>query len=406
MMGHAMTAPAGGFGEDREPLSAFVADDVTRELIARVAAERGWPNASIQAGGVSAAARALAIVDPPRVLMVDISDSDDPVADIKALIGMLETETRVVVLGTINDVGFYRQMLAVGAADYLLKPTTGEAVREAIAKAEASPQQGNRAPGRLAVFIGARGGVGASTLATNCAWIAANSLGRQAILVDLDLQFGTVALSLDLDPGAGLREALSDPDRIDDLFLERAIVKSGERLSVLGGEEPLDDSPVFESQAILKLMGALTSKFDFVAVDLPSRLAIAYPDLLSMASELVVVCDLSLASLRDVNRLRRFFKTAGCDGKVTIVANLVGSGRKGQLGKPEFEKGLEGQVDHIVPHDEKTAAKAANLGMPLATAGRSPATAALNGLATALVGTKPTRRGFKLLPSWIQGRRK
>ena len=383
-----------GHAGDREPLSAFVADDITREIIARVAAERGWPNAAIQAGGVSAAARALAIVDPPRVLMVDISDSDDPLADIRALLGMLEAETRVVVLGTINDVSFYRHMIAAGAADYLLKPSTSEAIREALSRAETTTTTVSAARGRVIAFISARGGVGSTSIATSCAWIAANNLSRNVVLVDFDLQFGTVALNLDLDPGAGLREALSDPDRIDDVFLERAIVKAGERLAVLGGEESLDDVPVFESNAGLKLLGALTAKYDLVMLDMPGRMAIMHPDLLSIANDLVVVCDMSLASLRDLNRLRRFFKTAGCDGKVSVVANLVGSGRKGQLSKSDFEKGLEGTIDHLLPFDGEAAAQAANIGVPLASKSKAATVTALTTLTTALTGGKPVKRGF------------
>lgn len=384
----------GQSGGEREPLSAFVADDVTREAISRVAAERGWASAAIQSGGVSAAARALAIVDPPRVLMVDISDSDDALADIRALLGMLDPETRVVVLGTINDVGFYRSTLAAGAAEYLLKPTTSEAIREALTRAEANSTQSQAARGRAVAFISARGGVGSTTVATSCAWIAANKFNRNVALVDFDLQFGTVALSLDLDPGAGLREALSDPDRIDDTFLDRAIVKSGERLAVLGGEESLDDAPMFESNAGLKLIGALTAKYDLVMLDMPGRIAIAHPDLLSVATELVVVCDMSLGSLRDLNRLRRFFKTAGCDGRVSVVANLVGSGRRGHLTKADFEKGLEGTIDHFVPFDADSAAKTANLGSPLASTSKPATIGALTGLTTALTGGKATKRSF------------
>ena len=391
-MRHALAAdPAGG---DREPLSAFVADDVTRETIARVAAERGWPNAAIQAGGVSAAARALAIVDPPRVLMVDISDSDDPLADVRALLGMLEPEIRVVVLGTINDVTFYRQVIGAGAADYLLKPTTSDAIREALARAETVLSKVQRPTGRTVAFIGTRGGVGATTVATSCAWLAANKLARNVALVDFDLQFGTVALSLDLDPGAGLREALVDPDRIDDTFLDRAIVHAGERLAVLGGEESLDDAPVFESTAGLKLIGALTAKYDLVMLDVPARLAVMHPDLLAAASEMVLVCDMSLASLRDINRFRRFFKTAGCDGRVSIVVNHVGSGRKGHLAKAEFEKGLEGAVDYYLPHDGDSAAQTSNIGAPLAAASKSPTATALTALAGSLAGAKPTKRSF------------
>src|SRR5690606_21411105 len=100
----------------------------------------------------------------------DISDSDDPLADIRALIGMLGSETKVVAIGTINDVSFFRHMLTAGAADYLLKPTTGDLVREALSKAEASPHHGHGALGKVVVVTGTRGGVGTSTVATSCAW--------------------------------------------------------------------------------------------------------------------------------------------------------------------------------------------------------------------------------------------
>ena len=393
MIGQALRTPAAGPDGGREPFAAFLGDDVTRETVARIAAERGWPAASVETGGISAAARALAVVEPPRILMVDVSDSADPVADVAALAGMLEAGTALIALGRTNDVAFFRAMLAAGAADYLLKPATGEAVREALARAEAGPQQGQRSPGRLILFTGARGGVGASTIATNCAWIAANELRRRVILADLDLQFGTVALSLDLDPGPGLREALSDPDRIDDLFVERAIAKAGEHLAVLGSEEPFEETPGFAAGAALKLIAAIGAHYDLVMVDLPGRLAVAYPELLAAASELVVVCDLSLASLRDTNRLRRFFKDSGCEGKVSIVANLVGAGRRGQLTRAQFEKGLESRIDCLVPADAKNAGRAANVGAPLAAA-RSPARGPLTALSVAVTGAKPIRRGI------------
>lgn len=392
-MGRALAA-AHATDAEREPIAAFVGDDVTRETILRVVSERGWPTSSIQAGGVSAAARALAIVDPPRVLVVDVADSDDPEADVRALIGMLEQETRVIVLGTVNDVGFYRRMIGAGAADYLLKPANPEIFRDALVRTEATLTQSQRPSFRTIAFIGSRGGVGATTIATNCAWLAANQFNRKVCLVDMDLQLGTVALSLDLDPGTGLRDALTDPERVDEVFIDRAVVKASDRLAVLGGEEPLDDAPLIEAQAVRKLVTTIGETYDTIVLDIPTRLAVAQPELLSVASEVVVVCDLSLASLRDLNRMRRFAGSAGIEAHQTIVANLVGTRKGGQISRADFEKGLDGKIDHVVPLDNKAAANAANLGVALAADKRSAATAALTAMTQSLVGGKPAKRPF------------
>lgn len=392
-MARALAAPNAGEVE-REPLGAFVGDDITREVIGRIAAERGWSPSCVQAGGVSTAARALAIVDPPRVLVVDVSDSDDPEADVRALIGMLEREARVIVLGTVNDVSFYRRMIAAGATDYLLKPANADTFRDALVRTEATLSPQSKTGAKIIVVVGSRGGVGATTVAMNCAWLAANQLQRKVCLVDMDLQLGTVALSLDLDPGTGLRDALSDPDRIDEVFLDRAVVKASERFAVLGGEEPLDDALSIEPQAVRKLVTALAENYDSIFIDLPTRLVVAQPDLLSLANEVVIVCDLSLASLRDVNRVRRFAGAAGVEAHQTIVANLVGTRKSGQLAKADFEKGLDGKIDCLIPIDAKAASKAANLGTALASNASSAATTALSTLTAALVGSKPAKRSF------------
>ncbi|SRR5690606_23939666 len=393
MIGRAGKAIAQLTEGGRDPLSAFVTDEVTKELVARVAKERGWA-ASVQAGGVSAAARALAVLDPPRILIVDISDSEDAVADVQAINGMLQSETRVIVLGTTNDVEFFRDLVAVGASDYLLKPVAQDALKSAITRAELANEGANRHHGKLIYFIGVRGGVGASTLLTSCAWITANEFRRSSMLVDLDLQFGTVALSLDLDPTGGLREALSDPDRMDDLFLDRATVRAGDHLAVLGGEEPLDDLVSIEPGAISRLMDSLRDKYDFIFADLPARLAVLQPDALAGAEETVLVCDLTLASLRDVNRMLRFLKAGDFEGRVSLVANLVGSGKKGQLTQSEFEKGLETKIGFFVPFDDRSAAKAANYGQPLNLVGRSATKSALMGVTAALTGASAAKRSF------------
>src|SRR3546814_12534294 len=91
---------------------------------------------------------------------------------------------------------------------------------------------------------------------------------------------------------------------------------------------------------------------------MPTRLGVAQPGLLSVANEIVIVCDLSLASLRDVNLVRRFASAAGSEARQTVVANLVGTHQGVQLAKADVEKGLEGRSDCVIPLDTQSHASA------------------------------------------------
>src|SRR5690606_661075 len=143
------------------------------------------------------------------------------------------------------------------------------------------------------------GGVGASTIAINCAWLVAHEFKRRAALLDLDLQYGTVALALDVEPTHGLREALEHPTRIDSLFINSATVKIGERLSIMAAEETIDSAVTYDPAAIDLLLDELARQSDCVIVDVPRAFAEARARVLANASEVLVVTDLSLGGLRD-----------------------------------------------------------------------------------------------------------
>ena len=159
--------------------------------------------------------------------MVDLSDSELPLSDINSLADVCEPGVTVVAFGQRNDCGLFRDLLQHGVADYLVKPITPALLQKAILSA--SEQSGvvksSHKLGKLVAVTGTRGGVGSTTVATSVAWLIAHERRRRVALVDLDLQFGTVALSLDLEPSHGLREALENPNRIDGLFMDRVLVQ-------------------------------------------------------------------------------------------------------------------------------------------------------------------------------------
>lgn len=374
--------------EEPEAFAAFVDDAVTREMLQRIAAERGWAESAVQEGGIAAAVRTLAVLPPPKLLVVDLSRSQDVAADTATLAELLEETTRTVALGTVNDIALFRRLIEAGIADYLVKPVAVEPLKAALERAErkAEPAGAAAREGRLVLLTGARGGVGASTLAANLAWLGAHELKARIALVDLDLHFGTLALALDLEPGRGLREALERPDRVDELFIERAMAKASDNLFVLGAEEPLEDQPCFDGLGLETLFGDLRAKFDCVIVDLPRGLLIARREILGQASAVVLVTDLSLAALRDTVRLQRLVKEQAPELRRVVVANRTDGHARGHLARADFEKGLEGKIHGLVPEDAKAAARAANLGKPLAEVARGSKTVkALRALAAGLI---------------------
>lgn len=363
-----------GLEEDeiREAFAAFVCDDETHEIAVAVADKRGWPKGEVQRGGLAAALRQLGVVTPPEIMVVDLSDAQDPSRAVDGLAELSGT-ARVIALGAYNDVSMFRKVLDAGAADYLVKPITAELLDEAVQRAEQGGQAGAPAPlrrGRCIAFVGARGGVGASSLAGNVGWLIAEERERRVALVDLDLQFGTLALGFDLEPGPGLREALEDPERVDEIFLDRAALPVTERLVVLAAEEPIDDTPRFGGHSMPQVLGTLRERYDVLVVDLPRSMLAGNPDVLEQITDIVVVADLSLAGLRDTNRLLRFLKGQGCKAGTRVVANRVDKALKAQLEANEFDRELDGELTQKVAFDAPTMAKAAMAGKPLGEAAR------------------------------------
>ncbi|MEE8499688.1 MAG: P-loop NTPase [Kiloniellales bacterium] len=379
---------------------AFVLDDATRATLGRVAEDQGWSDGEILEGGVREAIDALAGVPTPQVLVIDLSDSNDSLGDIGSLAEVCDAGTRVIALGNINDVTLFRNLVALGVQDYLVKPVTVEALNALVVKAAEEPAAAEpeaAKAGRLIAVIGARGGVGASMIAVNTAWLIAHEQKLRVAIVDLDLYFGTVALSLDLEPGRGFREALENPNRIDGLFIERAMVRESDNLFILGAEEALENTFSFDPAAVELLLEKLRCDFDCIIVVFPRAVVTANAYILSAASAVAVVSDASLAGMRDTLRLVAFTKRVAPAAAVKVVVNRFGAAKKGELSKEDFERGAGLKIDHLIPQESGVAAISAGAGKPLVeVAKRSQLVTVLRKLSSELaaVEDEPTKAPF------------
>jgi pilus assembly protein CpaE len=282
---------------------AYLLDADSEGVVRHSFADLGFIEMRVRHGSIDTAIEELAHRGWPRFLIVDISRIDDPLPRISRLSEISDPDTEVIVVGDQNDIVLYRDLKAAGVAEYFYKPLIGSLLNRALVGISTGTETARPSrSGRLVLVLGVRGGVGATTIATNLAWHFAEVQQRRVLLLDLDLHTGDAALQLDAHPGRGLREALDDPKRIDELFLERGVVSVTSRLGLLAGLEPLSDRVVPNEDAILQLLQKVLTHFRYVLIDLPGEIALSLPTLLHMPSTLLLVSDGSIAATREVGR--------------------------------------------------------------------------------------------------------
>jgi pilus assembly protein CpaE len=336
----------------------------------------------------------------PRVLVVDLSESPAPISELSAARAVGGADLKILALGTVNDVGLYRDMIAAGATDYLVKPPGREQLT-AIFEKNSGGGGGAGGLGQVIAFMGSRGGVGTTTAAVSCAWVFAEDRNERTALVDLDLHFGTVALKLDTDPGNGLCEALEQPSRIDSLFIERAMIKVTDHLRILAAEAAAGETQVVDTGAIDVLLYELRRKFAWVVVDLPRYVTPTHRVVLATAGRAVLLCERSLAGLRDSIRLQTLLREQAPQTRLVLVESGA-HGDRATVGKGEFEKAVGKSFDGTLSYDPKAAGAAANAGQPLPQAApRSAYTREIHQLIVNLAGaTEAKKRRFAINLPW------
>jgi pilus assembly protein CpaE len=394
------SVPSGG-----EICQAFIDDDSSRQVVSEVLGEQSGISAAIETGGVAAALRQLKPDSSPRLLIVDIAEGDDAASDIAALMSVADPSTRVIAIGGVNDISLFRDLLAVGVADYVVKPIDRRVLALAVMGAlrAGRPAEQTQKLGKVGVFFGTRGGIGATTAAVNTAWLIGQEQKKRTALVDLDLHFGTIALNLAFDPGSGLREALERPERIDDLFIDRAMHKQSDSFYILSAEESLVDTLLFDPASLRVLLSALQQKFDVVLIDLPRGMTPLQRHVLSAADHLIVVSELSLPGIRDACRIKRFLSDTASLAKLSFVAGGSPAPKGARVSDADFEKTVGQKLAFSLPFDQKAAAAAAATGKPIVAAARAAEVTKMYRRIAVEIAGEPAGNGS--VPFWKRFRR-
>ena len=361
---------------NRDAFNAFICDDAALDVLRPVVIEMGWQPEKCNKGGLRNAVQSLSITASPNILMVDLSESGDPLSDINALAEVCEPGTVVIAVGQVNDVRLYRDLLASGIQDYLLKPLSPGQVRDALVNAQAiftAPKNQDVSAAKRHIstaVIGTRGGVGASTLATSLAWLFSADDKMPTALLDLDVHFGTGALALDLEPGRGLTDAIENPGRIDGLFIERAMIRANDHLAILSAEAPMNSPLMTDGAAFVQLEEEFRQAFEMTVIDLPRNMLINFPHLLADVNVVLLVTEMTLASARDAIRILSWLKANAAHVQPIVIANKVQPG-VAEISKADFEASIERKIGFTIPYDIKAASNAAKLGQTFADANRS-----------------------------------
>jgi len=382
---------------------ACIGDEVTRETVNRVVSHLGALEAKVRAGDLATARKAIDPKAPPDLMLLDISGSGDAVAGLDEVMQLCPRSTRVLVIGSVNDVSLYRSLTSLGVIDYLVKPVSGEVLHDALAALldDRGPDGGGGPLTRITAFLGGRGGIGTTSIAVATAWYFVHEFHQRAALIDLDLHFGTLALGLDLEPGRGLREALEHPERIDSMLISSAMSSAGDRLKVLAGEEALDETMRFHTDGFGPLFELMGNDFDQLVVDLPRALDDGSRHVITNADTFVLVTDLSLPGLRDSLRILDLAKRIGSKGSPIVVASQVGAPHRGEISQREFERGLGQSLDHVISYDPKAAVTMARHGKALPDAARaSKAAEEILALAQRLSGRESAKKRSILGRLW------
>ncbi len=389
-----MNAPwKSGMPGNRDPFAAYICDDNALDVLRPVVIELGWQPEKCNKGGLRNAVQSLSVSASPNILMVDLSESGDPLNDINALAEVCEPGTVVIAIGQVNDVRLYRDLLASGIHDYLLKPLSASQVRDSLNQAQAvftAPKPGEAEAVKRHIstaVVGTRGGVGASTLATSLAWLFSQEHQLPTALLDLDVHFGTGALALDLEPGRGLTDAIDNPSRIDGLFIERAMIRANDNLSILSAEAPINAPLMTDGSAFVQLEEEFRQAFEMTMIDLPRNMLINFPHLLADVNLVLLETEMTLASARDTIRILSWLKTNAAHAHPMVIANKVQSGVS-EISKADFEASIERKIDFTIPYDVKAASNAAKLGQVFVEANRSAkATSVIKQIADRIVGS-------------------
>ena len=365
----APASPAAG-GEEfiapapRVSVQAFCETVETASMVQACAEDRRLTKAHlrVQMGGIAAALEAYRTSPTPNVVILESeTHGEDILAGLDALAEVCDAGTRVIVIGRHNDVLLYRELLRRGVSDYLIGPVASIDVVRAICSLFNAPDA--KPVGKILAVVGAKGGVGASSIAHNIAWAIARDMQLNAVIADLDLPFGTAGLDYNQDPTQGIADAIFSPDRVDTAFIDRLLSKCTDHLSLLASPATLDRVYDFGAEAFDPIFDVLRLAVPYAVLDVPHQWNAWTRRTLIGADDILVVAAPDLANLRNTKSILDLLRgSRPNDRRPLYLLNMVGVPKRPEIKPADFAKAIEYEPLAVIPFEPQMFGTAANNG--------------------------------------------
>lgn len=352
----------------RVSIQAFCETPAIAQMVQTAALDRRMSKAhvKVQMGGMPAAIEAYRSSPTPNVIVLESDAKREVVIEnLDRLSGFCDTGTKVVVIGRLNDVVLYRELMRRGVSEYLVAPIGEMELISTLSRIFRAP--GSEPVGRTIAFVGAKGGAGASTVSHNVSWAIARNLELDTVIVDLDLAFGTAGLDFNQDPPQGVAEAVYSPERLDSNVVDRLLAKCTDHLSLLAAPSTLDRAYDFREDSFDPLLDILRANVPCIVLDVPHVWSAWTRRSLIVADEIVVVASPDLANLRNAKNI---FDTLNNerpnDAPPRLVLNQVGVPKRPEIKPTDFAKALGVDPIGIISFEAQTFGTAANNGQMIA----------------------------------------
>jgi pilus assembly protein CpaE len=360
----------------RISVQSFCETEATATVARAAAEDRRLAKAhlSVHLGGIAAAIDAYHTAPTPNVIVLESDGRSDILAGLDELATVCDPGTRVVVIGRADDVTPYRELVRRGVNDYVVGPVeTIDLVRSICGLFSASEAI---TAGRVVAVVGAKGGVGASTVAHNIAWAIARDLAMDSVVIDLDLAFGTAGLNYNQDPLQGIANAVFSPERLDTAVVDRLLAKCSDRLSLLASPASLERVYDFGAEAFDSIYDTLRMTMPCIVLDIPHQWSGWTKRALIGADDILLVAEPDLANLRNAKNMLAMLKSSRPNDRPPLYClNQVGLPKRPEINARNFAKAVESQPIASIPFDSKLFGTAANNGQMITEVSRNHRTA-------------------------------
>lgn len=375
----------------RISIQAFCETEAVAKPVERAAGDRRMAKAHLKVhmGGIATAIEFYQTAATPNLILLESrAEPKEMLALLAELADVCDPTSKVVIVGHVNDVWLYRELIRAGVSEYVVAPVSMADIVSVIANIFVDPKA--EPVGRSIAFIGAKGGVGSSTLAHNLSWAMSSLFENEVLIADLDLPFGTANINFDQDPVQGIAEAVFSPERLDEVYLDRLLAQCAERLSLLAAPSTLDRVYDFDAEAFAQIIDTAQRTAPLVVLDVPHQWTSWCRTTLARADDVVITATPELANLRNTkNLIDTLAKLRPNDEPPKLVINQANVPKRPEIAIDDFADPLGVAPLAVIPFEPQLFGNAANNGRMLGEIDQNhPVVQSINALAHVLTGRR------------------